>query len=280
MNELEAQQFEHAYQKHDAGRSAEALQEIRELILNITDPADQAGLLYHEILWLIGLGDTSTARERLGEMRRLVTSMVVSHSDSNQSDLSVSLGLMSLFAEAKVLLGENDEIKALAVLDTLISAYPQQLSLPNFGEIRAEVQVVRGFLLADRERWEEAKASLESVIPLEEQRSLAAYYLGHCYFMLGDYSMARVKLTEALRSGLSQKWECRAHYVLGLTNYRSNQMRAAKEEFELCVRTADPEYLGTTRIWEWLEATCRALGFSEEAANYRLRASSPNSRPN
>lgn len=282
MDERESQLFEEACHKRDAGRDADALQDLRALIRSVTDPADRAGLLYHEVLWLIDLEDASMAKERVEELKRLVATIAASSPDSSQIEASISLKVMSLFADAKVLLAENQEAKALPVLDALVSNYPKQLALPNFREILAEAQVDRGFILADQEKWGEARAALESVAPLEEQKSLTAYYLGHCYYMLKDYRTARDRLTEALRLGLSQKWEGRAHYMLGLTNYHFNRMEEAKDEFDLCVKTAEPEYLGTTKIWEWLEATSRALGLEREAEKYRQcrTASSPNSKAN
>lgn len=282
MDERESQLFEEACHKRDAGRDADALQDLRALIRSVTDPADRAGLLYHEVLWLIDLEDASMAKERVEELKRLVATIAASSPDSSQIEASISLKVMSLFADAKVLLAENQEAKALPVLDALVSNYPKQLALPNFREILAEAQVDRGFILADQEKWGEARAALESVAPLEEQKSLTAYYLGHCYYMLEDYRTATDRLTEALRLGLSQKWEGRAHYMLGLTNYHFNQMKEAKDEFDLCVKTAEPEYLGTTKIWEWLEATSRALGLEHEAEKYRQcrTASSPNSKAN
>lgn len=271
MDEREAQLFEEAYHKREAGRHADALRDLRALILSVTDPADKAGLLYHEVLWLADLDDAPMARKRVEELKRLVAAIAGSSSDSPQLEVPISLKVMALFADAKVLLTENDETKALRVLDTLVSDYPKQLTLPNLRKTMAEAQVVRGFILADQAKWEEARAALESVTPLEEQKGLAAYYLGHCYYMLKDYPTARASLTEASRLGLSRKWEGRVHYMLGLTNYHLNRMKEAKDEFELCIKTAEPEYLRTTKIDEWLEATSGAL---------RRAASPPNSKPN
>ena len=53
-----------------------------------------------------------------------------------------------------------------------------------------------------------------------------------------------------------------------LVEYHLSDMRAAKREFELSVKTADPAYLGED-IWGWLETTSRALGLQAEAENYR-----------
>jgi len=102
--------------------------------------------------------------------------------------------------------------------------------------------------------------------------------VGHpprCYYEDKEYERARGKLAEALNLGLDTPTEGRAHYVLGLVEYHLSDMRAAKREFELSVKTADPAYLGEG-IWGWLEATSHALGLQAEAENYRrLRAGSP-----
>ena len=87
-------------------------------------------------------------------------------------------------------------------------------------------------------------------------------------FESSEYERARCKLVEALNLGLDTATEGRAHYVLGLVEYYLSDMKAAKREFELSVKTADPKYLGE-QIWEWLEVTSRALGLQGEAENYR-----------
>ena len=46
-------------------------------------------------------------------------------------------------------------------------------------------------------------------------------------------------------------------------------MQAAKDDFELFLKIADAELLEKTKIWEWLEATCQAIGLQREAENYR-----------
>jgi tetratricopeptide (TPR) repeat protein len=168
------------------------------------------------------------------------------------------------------------------VADVPFDILQPSVHIPGFTAISEEVQTYRGFLLADAGRWKEARAFLENASPPEAWKSVHCYYLGHCYYEFKEYERAKENLTEAISLGLTGHWQGRAHYVLGLVEYHLSDMRAAKSEFEECVKTAEPKYLGKTKIWDWLEATSRALGLYDEAEKYQQRRiiTPPNSKPN
>jgi tetratricopeptide (TPR) repeat protein len=179
---------------------------------------------------------------------------------------------MALFAEAKVLTKEGRDSAALQVLENLMSEYPKQLSLSNFREILGETQMLRGLLLANADRWQEAGPYLESASPPTAMESVFCYYLGQYYYTIRDYGRSAQHLSKSLTPDMPPRWKCRAHYMLGLCEYKRANMKAAKQQFELSVQTADREYIRKNNIWGWLEATSRHLGLQSEAEEYRRKA--------
>ncbi|HXQ25145.1 MAG TPA: hypothetical protein VN822_01945 [Candidatus Acidoferrales bacterium] len=275
MTEFEIQCFNDLYAKFEAGERVEALQELRDLARRLDDPWDRAFSLYHETLFLAEMAETSQARSRLEELKGAVASLTDPPPDAYQNNYPISLTVMARYAEILILLAERNEPLALQVLEELVSRYPKHLAMPDSWGIERDIQVQRGYLLADAGRWREAKPFLENAFPPDVWKSVTCYYLGHCYYELHEYERARMKLVEALDLGLVGHWEGKARYVLGIVEYHLSDIKAAKTQFELCVQTAGPEYLGQTRVWEWLEATSRKLGLQDEAEMYRRRRMDP-----
>lgn len=271
MNPTESQRLTDIYQKFEAGDHVDALRQLRELSTRVDDPWEKAALWYHEALFLVEMGQIPEARQRLEEFKKSLTLLGELPPDGYQDDLSHNLAVMVRYTELKVLMAERKQPEALQVLEGLVSRFPKQLSIPGFTEVSEELKTYHGFLLADADRWEEAKPFLENASSPEAWRSVLCYYLGHCYYVFKDYERAQRKLTEALSLGLIGHWQGRARYILGLVEYHLSNMRAAKSQFEECVKTADPMYLGETKIWEWLEATSRALGLYDDAEKYHQR---------
>jgi tetratricopeptide (TPR) repeat protein len=287
MNEVDARRFNDVYSRFDAGDYAQALHGLRELAAGINDPWDKAELLYHEAIFLLEMGKVPEARQRVVGLDKALASLVKSPSDGDEFDVGTSLPVMARHADLKVTIKEGKTQEALRILEDLLTRYPKQLSLPQFQTMSEEVKTLRGLLLGDLGRWEEARPFLEEASPPEVWKSFHRYYLGQSYYELGKYQLAREKLGEALILGLPNSWTSRAHYLLGLVEYNLSEMKAAKREFELSVKTADTEdseksNLKMAKTWAYLEATSRALGLQAEAENYRrLRTESlPTSKPN
>lgn len=123
-------------------------------------------------------------------------------------------------------------------------------------------------MLGDAGRWTEARPLLESAVPPDAWKSVVSYYLGHCYYTLHDYERAKEQLVKAIGLDLGDQWLGRAHYVWGLVEYHLGNLPEAKRQLEFCIKTATPEYLATTKIWEWLEQICQSLGQVSEADQY------------
>jgi tetratricopeptide (TPR) repeat protein len=277
MNENESNTFEELWRKFEAKNDSQALQKLRDLVSRVVDPWDRAWLDYQEIRFLVDMHNSLEARKRLEDLKRTLASLVNVNapSDVDALDPHVTLPMLARQAEIRVTTEEGKEAEALNLIEDFLSRYPKQLSSPEYNALGEEVATLRGILLGNAGRWKDARRILENANPPKASRGQYRHYLGPCYYEAKEYERARSKLVEALNLGLYIPTEGRAHYVLGLVEYRLSDMRAAKQQFELSLKTADPAYLDGT-IWEWLEVTSRALGLQSEAENYRrLRAGPP-----
>jgi tetratricopeptide (TPR) repeat protein len=257
-----------------AGNESQALQELHDLANRVDDPWDKAWLKYQEIRLLVEMHDASEARTCLENLNRMLASILSLPSSEHDPDIEIATMIVR-HAEIRVTNEEGKETEALQLIEHFVGNYPKQLSLPEFKTLAEEVTTLRGFLLGSAGRWKEARAFLETVAPPEAWKAQYCHYLGRCYYEDKEYERARRKLVEALDLGLDTATEGEAHYVLGIVEYHLSDMNAAKREFELSAKTADPSYLGDA-IWGWLETTSRALGLQAEAENYRkMKADSP-----
>jgi tetratricopeptide (TPR) repeat protein len=275
MNETETRQFQLLYQDFESGHRVEALRDLRDLARTIAEPWDKAELLYHEALFLLEMGEVRQSRLRLEDFEKALSLLIELQPDNYRSDRAISLTVMALYAEVKILFAEERDAQALQVLENLLSRYPKHLSLPLCREIFNDIEVYRGLILANLGRWKEAKYFLENSSPPKSWEAVFTFYLGRCYYELKDYARAKPKLMEALQLGLTGEWQARAHYVLGLVQYHLGDMKASKSEFEACLRSASAKYLSKIKIWEWLATTSQALGLDDEAARYRKRSRRP-----
>jgi tetratricopeptide (TPR) repeat protein len=276
MNPTNARRFDDAYKKYEDGNYSRALQELRELAKDLSNPWEKAEVDAHEVIFLVELDEIPAARQRVEELNKTVGSLISKPVDGYEYDLEVSLPVMVRYLEIRVAHAEGKTCEGLQLLEELVSRYPKQLSIAEFREISQQLHVLRGFLLADLGRWGEAETCLESASPPEKWRSVHCYYLGHCEYKLKKYRRAKDKLMEAISLGLTSRLENQAHYILGLTEYYLSDVKAAKNQFELCARTADKRYTDMANLWEWLETTSRALGLLGEAENYhKLMIDSP-----
>jgi tetratricopeptide (TPR) repeat protein len=276
MNPTEVQRFKEAYSRYTSGNYLQALQGFRELANESADRWDIAELHCHEVVCLVEMNaEISAARQRLEDLKKEAALLIESPSDGYEHDWKTALPVMVQYAEIRVVMGEEKTDEALRLLDGLESRYPKQLSVPEFRLLSQELGLLRGILLSDLGRWEEAQAPLESARAFIESTDIPKiwtrvrnYYLGRCYYELKKYKPAKQQLLEALSHNLSRSWENQAHYTLGLVEYHLSNMKAAKLQFELCARTADEEYTDFANLWAWLETTSKALGQFDEAERY------------
>jgi tetratricopeptide (TPR) repeat protein len=233
-------------------------------------------LFYYEMCWLLEMGEVAEARNKLNEMQRQISRIdgLGSHvpfgpPDTDQEDLAAGLAVTFRFAEAKLLIKERNEPLALTVLEDLMSRYPKQLSQRIFDELRGQVEMHAGILLANADRWLEAGVFLERAVPPKRYKPMWSYYTGQYYYTVRDYRRAAKLLKESITENMPRRWQSRAHCMLGLAAYHLAQVKEAKRSFELCAQTADTEYIRKNNIWGWLEKTSRDLGLIDEAERHR-----------
>ena len=203
MNEADAQQFNYACARFHAGDYSEALDKLLELATRISDPWDSAELLYNEALFLLEMGRVAEARQRVSDLDKALMLVAKAPIDGDEFDAPVSLPVMAKHADLKVTIKEGKKLEAVRLIEDLIFSYPKQLALPQFRTMFEEVKTLRGLLLAELCRWDEAKSFLEDATPPEVWRNYHSYYLGWCYYELGDIQNARERLLEAINLGLS-----------------------------------------------------------------------------
>jgi tetratricopeptide (TPR) repeat protein len=259
-----------------AGKPDEAVRIVRDLVRETPDGFERFFLLYYEMCWLLDMGAVVEARSKLNEMQTqmshidgLGSQMPVEPQDNDQEDLAAGLAVISRFAEARLLIKEKNEPSALTVLEDLMSRYPRQLSQRKFDELRHEAEMHAGMLLANADRWLEAGVFLERAVPTKQYKPIWSYYLGQYYYTVRNYRRAAKLLKESITSNMPPGWQCRARYMLGLSEYHLAHIKEAKRNFEFCVQTADTEYIRKNNIWGWLEKTSRDWGLMDEAERHR-----------
>jgi tetratricopeptide (TPR) repeat protein len=275
MNDSERQQFEEAYALYLSGKRGEASKELEALARSTAYPADRIGILCQLASWSLDAGDLVGARKVFNELNEIIRSLFPTAPDSKQDDLAANLTIRAKFVEARLLNEEGGREQASKILDELVARYPGQLSLEYFAEIFNHVQLLRGIFKADKGEWSEAGPLLEQTVPPNGLEGLRDFYIGNYHFTKKAYTQARRELTASLASGLPIHLEEQARYLLGISEYYLSDFVAAKRELEHCVQISTPEYLGTTKVWEWLAAVSSALGMTAEAESYRKRTVMP-----
>jgi tetratricopeptide (TPR) repeat protein len=281
MNRGARRQFKNAVKLGSVGKINDALQELQSLIDQTSNCVDKAGLLYYKIFWLLDIEAVPQAREAFMEMQREAAKIGPPPKDAGQMDLGASLSVMLRFAEAKLLMKERNDAAALDVLENLMSQYPKQLSLRKLRDLRGEIEMHRGIILANADRWLEAGVYLERAIPPPAVRPLFSYYMGQYCYTIRDYQRAAKSLKQSFTSNMPPHWRCRAHYMLGFAEYHLSHVKEAKEQFELSIQTEDPEFMRKYNIWGLLEEISRVLKLDTESEKYRkLREEAENANSN
>src|SRR5712664_3240202 len=257
----------------DEGRFKEAITEFTRLAEDTPDPIDKAGILLNAATTLRALGECDLARSKLDAVRELVPPSQGACSNIESDSRSVFLTISVEIEEADICRVEGNKKEALAKLDDLMSRCCHKLQEPDFRGSYENIQTLRGFLLVDLGRWNEALPILEEAQSFEEPKALIDFYLGYCYVAAHEHAKGRDRLLNALRSGLPHQLEFRAHCALGKAYHKLEYYAQAKLEFEKCIETADTSYIWEHEIWRWLEITCRHLGLKDEAEKYAGLAS-------
>lgn len=263
---MDDKRFWDACQLGQDGKLVQAFDAFSKLAEDTDDRIDKAGVLVHVARALKFLERYDEAMVQLSAARELVAEYLPWH-----NGLDERLGHLEIYldyedADLSWRHGTNEE--ALAKFEGALKKYKRRLREPDFDGFYEVMQTCRAFILADLGRWKEAMPILKEAQAFTEYKEGIAFYLGHCYLSAGDYARAEEKLTEALKLGLPDSLEYRAHGELGMVHYELREYAKAKQEFEKCSAKADPNYMTESQIWKWLETTCRNLGLRDEVERY------------
>lgn len=108
---------------------------------------------------------------------------------------------------------------------------------PDISDRDYELNYQQGYELIRNRQYREAIQVFESLLAANTKHSLsdnAQYWIGECYYALGDYRAAIVAFEKVFTFANSNKNDY-AQYKLGLCYYRLNDLKRAKEEFRSLV---------------------------------------------
>ncbi|HEV2288630.1 MAG TPA: tetratricopeptide repeat protein [Candidatus Acidoferrales bacterium] len=239
----------------DSGHVAEALDEIRKLTHFASDPNEKATLLANEVVCLRLMGRFEEAWGALKQAYPLVPEC---------SPTYVFLG----FHESRLLFDQLRGEEALRRVEGLLSHCADTLQELEAKDTYENLQSLRGILLVQLNRSAEARPILEAAASYEPAWDWVSYSLGLCYLDLGQLDEAKRRFREALDLGVSGALELRTHYRLGIIYFEQESHGWARQEFETCLSLKEERDPSRRNIYEWLAATCHALGQYDEAAKY------------
>ncbi len=258
MDELTNQRLREAGKLLDTGHTEEACNLFQSLYESASDPAERAYAAQAVVDCLRRMGRREEARRVLAEAIKGVP-----------EDHWVRVDLE--FADACLLCDEKEFDEALQILERILPDSRAYLDSAEGRELYRDIQVWRGFLFTEFERYREAAPVLEEALSLElrdEQKADVLYNLGVSYYGLGKKNEAKEKFQAALDAGVRKDAAVRAHHYLGLIHFENRAYAWAKQEFEFSERHTDEGSLSRKRILEMLFHTCQRLGLHDEARHY------------
>ncbi|NDQ55639.1 MAG: tetratricopeptide repeat protein [Acidipila sp.] len=205
-----------------AGRNEEALSELASLENTSTNPEDNA------VVWM-AMANCLRFLRRPDEARGPIRSAY--------SVLGKTSYMYPRIMLIDALLEESHgNWKAeLEKLDEILEKHAAVLQNPDNQDLSDEVLRHRGIALSGLGRNVEARGLLERALLDDYEKANTAYFLGTCYFQLGELDLAKQTLGEALSLGLGPRYESSSHYFLGVIHLRRAEFAWAKQEFEWCL---------------------------------------------
>jgi tetratricopeptide (TPR) repeat protein len=254
---MDTERFQRAMTLRDSGQIHEALRELCSLSEETEDPGEKASLLLNESRCLVQLGDLEGARKRLEEAAAI--------SPRTQGRLYVA------FQQAMLQWHEGKPSQALKTLEGLLKHYLGLLKTAEHQGLYEDVQINRGILLTQLDRFGEARVVLEECLSYElrpEDHASVLFNLGLCYLKLGDSVQAKRKLLESLTGTAPEQNLVVAHYYLGIIEYSENAFAKAFQEFEWCLPRAETGQLPEPHLYKWLAKCATQLGMTRDAERY------------
>ncbi len=264
----DSQSLDRAYALREEGSFREAYG-LFMLAANRTENLlERAGILLNAATNLTQSDEQERSRNQLKQIRELLGSMNPSAFTSDEQDEFIRVTVGIEIEEAEVLLTEGKIETAIEQLDPTLERFKNEIKGPRRIEIYDEIQSRRAYFLADLGQCDKALPALEEIKDRRNDDTIFLFYLGHCYFRTKRLDEAQQKLERALALGPRPRIAFQAHGSLGMVLYETGDYQRAKQELETSAKLATPDYIKTSHIWKWLEATCISLGLKEEARRY------------
>jgi tetratricopeptide (TPR) repeat protein len=245
--------YDHAVALREAGRPQEALIELRSLANTSADPEENA-------MVQMAIAHCCRACGNLGEARRALWDAYSTLSTKSCAHLRVK------FVEALIEEADGNWKKELDLLDEILDKKHSRLVLEDENQdLKEEVYRHRGVALMGVGRHEEARSLLEAAISDDYEKEVTLYYLGQCYFVLGELKLAKLRIKEALSMGLQPVNELNAHYWLAVVHFRLGEYAWSKLEFEWCLAHLDQGTVARDDILKGLASTDKAMEISQRA---------------
>lgn len=239
--------YDRAMLLREAGRPREALVELLSIAHTSADPEENAIVQMAIAHCHRALGQLDEARRAIGEAYSTLPI---------QSSAYPRVKLVEALIEESA----RNWKKEIEVLDEILGekSAPFVLTAEN-QDLKEEVLRHRGIALMGLGRHQEARPLLEAAVSDDYEKELTLYYLGQCYFVLGELKLAKIKIKEALSIGLHPTNEFNAHYWLAVIHYQLAEYAWSKLEFEWCLAHIDCSLDAKGDVVEGLANVERAL---------------------
>ncbi|HLW98174.1 MAG TPA: hypothetical protein VKR82_05970 [Candidatus Acidoferrales bacterium] len=239
----------------DAGKTEEALAELRKLASTSNSPEDHSFVTAGMVRCLIVLGRIDEAKDCVEKSYALI------EPDNPQY-------AYIMFADASIEDALGNFGLALNLLDLILQKYPAVATSPEYESLGVGLQGLRGVFLVEERRFSEARPLLEAAVSKGYWIDRTLYYLGACCCRLGDLDVGEKYLKEALALKLSPAYALFAHYYLATTYLWQGRNAWAKQEYEWCLDHVGHGGLRKDYILNGLVRTSEALGQKDEARRY------------
>jgi tetratricopeptide (TPR) repeat protein len=239
----------------EAGHGEDVLLGLRSLVDASETNEDNAS-----VLLIIGacekeLGRYDVARKTLAEARSL-------------AERNSWIHPRAIFFIASIDIRQGNWKRGLEQLNSIVKDFSSILDQPENRDLLEEVQRKRGMALYELDRPKEALPLLKEAVTREYEKPTSLYYLGRCYYDVGELARSTELLNKALALDLHLAYRPSAHYVVGLSYHWQGQNARAIPEFEWCLEN-DPQ--GSVAKWKVLTAlvnSSTALGLEKDAERY------------
>lgn len=247
--------FNHLVVLGEAGHAEEAIDGLQKLVDSSETKEDNASILLTIGGYQKEIGRFDDARKTLAEARLL-------------ADHNGWIQPRALFFEASIDIIQSDWRAGLEKLDAISKTYATLLHKRENLDLLQEVRRKRGMALYELGQPSEARPLLEEASTVDYEKPTALYYLGRCYYDLGELNKSKESLRAMLLLNPDPIYQPSAHYMLGLIYHWQGQEAWAIRELEWCVENDTRDLVSKRKLLTALLQSSNALGLAAESDRY------------